>query len=126
MRSRFSAFALGELDYLRDTWHEDFRPEDLTLDPRVHWIGLEILAESQRGDMATVEFEARFLRDGRVDAMHERSDFRYLRGRWYYTHGESLPPHTKSWKPARNETCPCGSGRKFKRCCAGSSRPQAG
>ena len=120
MRSRYTAFVLGELEYLRETWHQDFRPADLSLDPGIHWIGLEILAENQREDTATVEFEARFVNQGTVDALHERSDFLRLRGRWFYTRGESLPPRSKSWKPGRNEACPCGSGRKFKRCCAGS------
>ena len=126
MRSRFTAFALGEPEYLRQTWHEDFRPADLTLDPRIRWIGLAILAESQQGDSATVEFEARLLLDGTVDAMRERSDFVRRQGQWLYTRGEPLPPRIKPWKPGRNEACPCGSGRKFKRCCAGSPGRQAG
>jgi len=35
-----------------------------------------------------------------------------------YTDGEMLAPSFTPWKPARNEACPCGSGKKFKRCCA--------
>lgn len=33
MRSRYSAFTLGDVQYLRDTWHPDTRPATLTLDP---------------------------------------------------------------------------------------------
>ena len=126
MRSRYTAFALGELEYLRQTWHEDFRPRRLDAEARIRWIGLEILHQRQHGDTATVEFEARLLRDGVVDALHERSEFLRRDGRWYYTRGELLPPSFAPWKPGRNEACPCGSGRKFKRCCAGKSSPQAG
>ena len=126
MRSRYTAFVLGEVGYLRQTWHEEFRPADLALDSRIRWIGLEILAERRQGDTATVEFEARFLSDGTVDALHERSDFVRRQGQWLYTRGEPLAPRLKSWKPGRNESCPCGSGRKFKRCCAASPGGQAG
>ena len=117
MRSRYTAFALGEVDYLRDSWHADHRPDELALDPRVRWLGLEILSFTEAGEHAQVEFEARYLADGRVDAIHEHSDFVLDGGRWLYTRGEQLAPRFTPWKPGRNEACPCGSGRKFKRCC---------
>ncbi|MCP4470781.1 MAG: hypothetical protein GY815_08865 [Gammaproteobacteria bacterium] len=50
--------------------------------------------------------------------MHERSDFGFRQGRWFYTSGEQLAASFVPWKPGRNRDCPCGSGRKFKRCCA--------
>ena len=117
MRSRYTAFALGEAGYLRETWHADHRPDDLAIDPRIRWLGLEILSSSEHGDRAQVEFEARFLLDGRVDAIHENSDFVLTGERWLYTRGEQLRPRFTPWKPGRNENCPCGNGRKFKRCC---------
>ncbi len=118
MRSRYSAFALGDTDYLRQSWHAGHRPAEITPEPGLRWLGLEILAVSEQGDNATVEFEACFLLQGKVDAIHERSDFLREQGRWYYTRGEMLPPGFEPWKPGRNEDCPCGSGKKFKRCCA--------
>ncbi len=120
MRSRYAAFALGEVDYLLETWHADFRPAELDLDTTLRWIGLEILASEQRNQQASVEFEARLLASGEVSAMRERSDFVFQQGRWLYTSGESLSPSFKAWKPARNQACPCGSGVKFKRCCGGN------
>jgi len=117
MRSRYTAFVLGEAGYLCETWHAGFRPENVDVDPRILWLGLEILASGEQGDSAQVEFEARFLLDGRVDAIHERSDFVLAGGRWLYTRGEQLRPRFTAWKPGRNEDCPCDSGRKFKRCC---------
>ncbi|WP_411751462.1 SEC-C metal-binding domain-containing protein, partial [Serratia sp. (in: enterobacteria)] len=43
-------------------------------------------------------------------AMHERSRFLRLEQRWYYIDG------TKP-QPGRNAICPCGSGKKYKKCC---------
>jgi SEC-C motif-containing protein len=121
MRSRYCAYALGDSGYLRDTWHAEYRPADFEVDSRIRWLGLEIIADSEQGDCASVEFEARFLCGGRVDAIHEVSEFLRQGGRWVYTRGEQLAPRLRPWNPARNESCPCGSGRKFKRCCAADS-----
>jgi SEC-C motif-containing protein len=120
MRSRYSAFALGDTAYLLESWHADFRPGELQLDPRIRWIGLEILASEQQAQKAKVEFEATLILSGEVSAMHERSEFACEQGRWLYTRGEQLPPSIMPWKPGRNQPCPCGSGGKFKRCCGGN------
>ena len=120
MRSRYSAYVLDDADYLSQTWHRDYRPRKLTIDPGIHYIGLTIIASDQRDAQATVEFEARLLVDGRVEALHEKSRFVRARGRWLYTDGDALAPSFTPWKPARNQDCPCGSGKKFKRCCGGA------
>ncbi len=117
MRSRYSAFSLGNVDYLKSSWHPDFVPNNLSIDPAVKWLGLSILNANQNGDSAEVEFEAKFLTAGLVDGLHECSRFIRQQGKWFYTDGDMLPVSFKSWKPGRNETCPCGSGKKFKRCC---------
>jgi len=120
MRSRYSAFTLGDLAYLEASWHPDYLPADLAIDDSIRWLGLEILSGSQQTERALVEFEARFLRQGRVDAIHESSRFVCEQGRWLYTDGDMLAPTFTPWQPGRNESCPCGSGKKFKRCCARS------
>lgn len=89
MRSRYSAFVLGETGYLLATWHPDTRPADLELDPDVRWTGLEVLATSGGGLLAaegTVEFRASHTRG----AQHERSRFDRVGGRWLYRDGVSL------------------------------------
>ncbi len=118
MRSRFSAFATGNLDYLKSTWHADFCPQNLTLDSRLKWLTLQVLDFIDGESSAEVEFEASFLARGSVNGMHERSRFVCQQERWLYTAGDELPPTFKRWKPSRNDNCPCGSGKKFKRCCA--------
>ncbi len=118
MRSRYSAYVLDDVAYLSQTWHPDFRPRELTIDPDIRFIGLTVIASDQQDRQATVEFEARLLASGQVQAMHEKSAFVKKEGKWLYTTGEMLMPGFQPWKPGRNETCPCGSGKKFKRCCA--------
>ena len=117
MRSRYSAYVLSERDYLEYTWHSDHRPQQLNLDEDSNWLGLQVISFHPCGDRATVEFEARLLVSGKVDVVHENSHFVRQQGRWLYTSGEQLLPTFQPWSPGRNEACPCGSGKKFKRCC---------
>lgn len=118
MRSRYSAYVLNNMGYIEETWHPDFRPANLFSNPQLHWIRLDIIDFKEQGEQATVEFEARLLDKGKVNALHEKSHFVYEQGRWLYTQGDMMPSTFKPWKPSKNETCPCGSGLKFKRCCA--------
>lgn len=118
MRSRYSAYVLNKIDYIDETWHPDFRPMNLNTDHSLHWIRLDIQEFSEKDERATVEFEARLLQAGKVNALHEKSQFVLEDGRWLYTEGEMIAPTFKPWKPSKNETCPCGSRLKFKRCCA--------
>ena len=86
MRSRYSAYVLGLEDYLLATWHASTRPATLNLKdgPPTKWVGLEITAQAQEGDTATVEFVARCKVGGRAQRMHEISHFVREDGRWYY------------------------------------------
>lgn len=90
MRSRYSAFVLERAGYLLATWHTSKRPSQLTFDPGVKWLGLEV-REHQPIDAthAEVEFVAR-QRDqsGRAVRLHERSRFVREDGRWYYLDGD--------------------------------------
>lgn len=117
MRSRYSAYVLKNSDYIRDTWHPDFRPMSVDMEKNLKWLKLDVLDFSEEDDQATVEFEARLLDDRGVNALHEKSHFVRMQERWFYTNGEMLQPTFKPWKPARKERCPCGSGKKFKNCC---------
>ncbi len=121
MRSRYTAFTLGRADYIAASWHPDFRPPDPGAEETPRWIGLSVIDVKAGTNDAQVEFEARYIAGGRLDAIHECSDFCFEQGRWWYTRGEQLPPTFEPRKPARNESCPCGSGIKFKRCCGRAS-----
>ncbi len=88
MRSRYSAYELGLLDYLLATWHPATAPGDLELWP-VKWLGLEVKAASSQGDAGVVEFVARY-RDssGRAERLHEISRFVREGGQWLYVDGQ--------------------------------------
>ncbi len=116
MRSRYSAYVLKNADYLAATWHPSTRPASLDLNgDATPWQRLRIVATEQgrRGDEAgMVEFIA-FYEGGEL---HERSRFVREEGQWFYVDGEISPP-VGQVKTGRNDPCPCGSGKKFKKCC---------
>lgn len=88
MRSRYSAFVVGDRDYLMTTWHGSTRPVALTLDPDIRWTGLEIANAHEADDRAVVEFRARYRERGVAGAQHERSRFVRRAGRWFYLDGD--------------------------------------
>ncbi|MEU4722861.1 YchJ family metal-binding protein [Nonomuraea dietziae] len=91
MRSRFSAFAVGDADYLLRSWHPSTRPAELAFEPRLRWKRLSIVATGAGGpadDEGTVEFRARFSRRGRAGEMREVSRFARHEGAWVYVNGE--------------------------------------
>lgn len=86
MRSRYSAYGLGLIDYLLATWHGSTSPGDLELPP-VRWLGLEVRHAEMTGDAGVVDFVAR-CRDGNgAQRMAETSRFVREEGRWYYIDG---------------------------------------
>jgi SEC-C motif-containing protein len=87
MRSRYSAYVLGLIDYLMLTWHPSTAPGDLELQ-RVKWLGLELRHAEMAGDAGVVEFVARCRVNGRAERMHETSRFVRQDGRWLYIDGQ--------------------------------------
>jgi SEC-C motif-containing protein len=92
MRSRYSAFVLGDENYLRTSWHPSTLPTDLSLDAdsQRRWLGLTVIAHDQSdGDHATVEFVARSRAGGQpAQRHHEVSRFVREQGRWLYLDGD--------------------------------------
>ena len=89
MRSRYSAFVLGLADHLQATWHASTRPAELTLEPGVKWLGLEVRRHQRQDDThATVEFVARSRVGGQGQRLHETSRFVKEDGRWFYVNGD--------------------------------------
>jgi SEC-C motif-containing protein len=87
MRSRYSAFAVGDVAYLLRTWHPTTRPAGLALEADQQWAGLDLLDRSGGGLFdrdGTVEFRAHYRHRGRPGALHERSRFVREDGRWLY------------------------------------------
>jgi len=91
MRSRYSAFVLGHVPYLMNTWHSSQRPAELTLESEAKWLGLQIKQHRTTGEhTAEVEFVARFRVSGQAIRQHERSRFVREDGRWFYVGGDVL------------------------------------
>jgi SEC-C motif-containing protein len=91
MRARYSAYAVGDLDYIWQTWHPRTRPAALTPDGGLAWTGLQILGtvdggpEDQTGE---VEFRAHYREERRSGTLHERSRFAVRARRWFYIDGD--------------------------------------
>jgi SEC-C motif-containing protein len=91
MRSRYSAFVLGDVPYLLATWHSSQRPATLELQDAGKWLGLEIKQHRPTGEhTAEVEFVARFRIKGSAVRQQERSRFVRENGRWFYVDGDEL------------------------------------
>lgn len=118
MRSRYSAFCIKNADYLIATASPPTRSPDLASGlestfQTTDWRGLKII---KAGD-DFVEFSAFFSPKNKLeqlDQIHELSYFEHIEGKWYYTKGKHLPP----LKLQRNDSCFCGSHKKYKNCCA--------
>jgi SEC-C motif domain protein len=88
MRSRFSAYARGDGDYLRRTWHSRSRPESLELDDGIRWTLLEVGCTTGGGLLdveGTVAFAAHYQRAGKRGVIREDSHFTRENAEWRYT-----------------------------------------
>jgi len=116
MRARYSAYAQGDSAYIKNSWHVDTRPAALTLPGGDRWLGLEVIESSEDGDAGRVRFRATCREPAGFTVLEESSRFVREAGRWLYLDGEHA---VTALKPGRNDPCPCGSGRKAKKCCGG-------
>lgn len=124
MRSRYTANIEKNVGYLLQTWHPSTRPS--VLDPATipNWCGLQIV-RTERGreddDEGIVEFVATALVRNKRCTLHEVSRFVREAGQWLYVTGDLLgdseQAEIRAGKTGRNDPCPCGSGKKFKKCC---------
>ena len=122
MRSRYTAYVRQDADYLLRTWHPATRPPELSFGPGddCQWLGLQVLHTTQGhrdANSGSVEFVARYRHAGRVQRMHELSKFVREAGRWLYVDGKQKRDADPAGRVALNAQCPCGRGKKYKRCC---------
>lgn len=89
MRSRYTAYVLDAETYLLATWHPSTRPDAVRQGPDVEWHGLDVISSqgSALDSTGSVEFRARFLREGAPLELHELSSFVQENGRWFYLDG---------------------------------------
>lgn len=89
MRSRYSAFAVGDAAYLLRTWHPSTRPRALTLDG-TRWLHLEVLAHT--GGLLDAEGSVRFRAHSTGGVVEEDSRFVRDGGRWAYVGPQAVEP----------------------------------
>ena len=125
MRARYSAFVTGAIDFIVASTHTRTRNEiDLSFirewSETSTWHGLEIIETKQVNEnKASVSFEARFTQNGEDHRHREKSVFEREKGKWRFVTGDELKNPTVRYEtppPGRNEPCPCGSGKKYKKC----------
>lgn len=97
MRSRYTAYKRGYLDYLLKT-QKDQAARDFDVDQikktanLTHWLELEVVVDFiyDEGQQGVVEFKASYSYKGEKKVLHEISNFRYEAGQWFYVRGVLL------------------------------------
>lgn len=128
LRSRYTAHAKREVDYIVQTTHPEKRKDDdektvARWTRKTEWLNMKLLGTENGGpddDEGIVSFEANYFEKGERRVHREIATFKKIDGKWYFYDAE-IPPPTQfvreTPKVGRNAPCPCGSGKKYKKCC---------
>lgn len=128
MRARYSSYVTGDVEFLKNSATKEVQKEFSEEDSRAwsaaaEWHGLEIIkceAGGKDEKEGIVEFRALYTANGEFCNHHEVSKFVKERSGWKFADGELVgerPIVREEPKVGRNDPCPCGSGKKFKKCC---------
>lgn len=126
MRSRYTAYTLAEIDHILNSVHPDSpgeadRKSTEAWAKAAEWDRMEVVetvAGGEDDEEGVVEFVAHFKLQGLSQRHHERATFKKYKGHWLYFDGlEKKPEPLRVQKVGRNDPCPCGSGKKYKKCC---------
>ena len=130
MRARYTAYVNDRISFLGDSLTEEQRSDFSEADTRrwaenSEWLGLEIVRAKEAGadgGPGEVEFIARYREKtgGEEQSHHEKAIFKKVSGTWYYdgfVPNKGVTVRRETPKTGRNDPCPCGSGKKFKKCC---------
>jgi len=132
MRSRYSAYVKHAYEHLGSSLsaeqRKDFSVEQSkTWAESSEWLGLKIIRTEKGGPDDTegvVDFSARFRSAGKDQEHLESARFTREDGRWVYDGVVPAEGHTvrrEAPKVGRNDPCPCGSGKKYKKCCGAAA-----
>lgn len=123
MRSRYTAYTQIDIGYIACTMkppatnHFDAASARAWAE-KVSWTHLNVIRTTCDKTQGIVEFCASYRMNGESHLLHEISTFHFENGKWYYVDG------TEPQKTGRNDPCPCGSFKKYKRCCGNTSIPR--
>ncbi|MDN3651242.1 YchJ family protein [Thalassotalea ponticola] len=121
MRSRYTAYALGNANYIAQTYAKAQQRNNSEADiqawiEQTHWLGLTIEDTNYSdNEQHFVQFVASYLYQDQIRQLQENSRFIKEDGHWRYIDGNILSDHLIR-RVTRNDPCPCNSGKKFKRC----------
>lgn len=126
MRARYHAYETCDMEFIKES-HDPDNTEGIDWAEcekwarESQWLGLEIISTTKGGEDdkdGIVEFKATYIENGKTIVHHERSYFVKRNGVWFY---QKWLPITSTRinenKVGRNDPCPCGSGKKYKKCC---------
>ncbi|MBQ4439522.1 MAG: YchJ family protein [Kiritimatiellae bacterium] len=128
MRARYASYVTGDIDFLRTSATRAVQEEFDEASSRAWskaatWHGLEIIRTEDGGENdkhGIVEFRALYTARGEFCNHHEVSRFVKEDGGWKFDDGELVgerPMVRETPRIGRNDPCPCGSGKKYKKCC---------
>ena len=128
LKARYTAYAVGEVDYIAETIHpEQKENHDHKATKKwsegSKWHGLEIVNKEkglEDDDEGIIEFKVKYTQNLETQTHHEMSVFKKAEGKWYFFDGKPVAPEQyvrQQPKVGRNDPCPCGSGKKYKKCC---------
>ncbi len=128
MRARYSAYVTEQIPFLKASAtkaiQEEFDEEaSRNWSRAAEWHGLEIVRTEggQPGDKkGLVEFRAIYTANNELCNHHEVSTFVKEADGWQFEDGQLVgekPITREEPKVGRNDPCPCGSGKKYKKCC---------
>lgn len=126
MRARYHAYETCDMEFIKES-HDPDNTDGIDWAEcekwarESQWLGLEIISTIKGGEDdkdGIVEFKATYIENGKTIVHHERSYFVKKNGVWFY---QKWLPITSTRinenKVGRNDPCPCGSGKKYKKCC---------
>jgi SEC-C motif domain protein len=100
MRSRYCAYAIGNVDYIMKTTHPEnseysedtpkWKEELKQFSGITHFDGLRILEFIDGADKAYVSFNVSLRQNGEDASFTEKSTFVKENGKWYYRQGDVL------------------------------------
>lgn len=128
MRARYTSYVVHDIDFIINTCSHRDAERDIDKEStrkwseESQWLGLSII-RTEKGKESdsegVVEFVASYNQDGFKDEHHEIAKFIKEAGKWVYESGSMVPTTIVRSTPkvGRNDPCPCGSGKKYKKCC---------
>ena len=128
MRARYTSYVTGDIGFLKSSATKSVQDEfdeeaSRAWSAASTWHGLEVIKTEGGGpgdDEGVVEFRALYTANDEFCNHHEVAKFAREGGEWKFVDGDLVgetPIVREAPKVGRNDLCPCGSGKKYKKCC---------